>query len=160
MYRIDALLKSDQKLFHTQDLSLIWGIENKNTLYTTIKRYIDKGILIPIKKGFYSTVSLDRIHPWLLGVSYLHRYAYVSCETILFLEGEIFQKGEMITLVSDISLRFEINGNFYLVRKMKDIYLYDTKGIKEKNGILVADRDRAIKDMLYFNPHYHFDAKI
>ncbi len=160
MYRINALLKSDQKLFHIQDLSLIWGIENRNTLYTTIKRYVDKGILIPIQKGFYSTIPLDKVHPWLLGIASLHRYAYVSCETILFLEGLIFQKGEAITLVSNISLKFEVGGYSYLVRKMKDSLLYDSTGIRKENGVLVADRNRAIRDMLYFNPHYHFDVKI
>ena len=40
MYKIDVLLKQDQKVFHTQDLALLWGIINKNTLYTTIKRYL------------------------------------------------------------------------------------------------------------------------
>jgi len=157
MYRIDVLLKLDRKLFHTQDLALIWGIVNKNTLYTTIKRYLDRGILIPIHKGFYSTIPVNRIDPWLLGISYLHRYAYVSCETILIKEGVIFQSGNYITLVSDVSLKFKVAGFSYLVRKMQDRYLYDDSGIKNVNGVFVADRDRAVKDMLYFNPSYHFD---
>lgn len=43
---------------------------------------------------------------------------------------------------------------------MKDSYLYDNTGIKNINRVLVASHDRAIKDMLYFNPHYYFDSKI
>lgn len=41
MYRIDKLLKANQKLFHTKDIYLLWGITNKNTLYTTIKEGTD-----------------------------------------------------------------------------------------------------------------------
>ena len=40
MYRINQLLKLKNELYHTSDLSYIWGIKNSNTLYTTIKRYV------------------------------------------------------------------------------------------------------------------------
>jgi len=44
MYRINELIKLDRKIFHSNDLAIAWGISNKNTLYTTIKRYVQKGI--------------------------------------------------------------------------------------------------------------------
>ena len=61
MYKINKLLQAPTKLFHTQDLALLWGISNRNTLYTQIKRYVQKSILHPIHKGFYATVNPDRI---------------------------------------------------------------------------------------------------
>ena len=92
MYRIDTLLKLKEKLFHTNDLALLWGITNKNTLYTTIKRYLQKGILIPVHKGFYSTVPIDQLDPFKLAIGYLHRFTYISCETVLIQEGIISMK--------------------------------------------------------------------
>ncbi len=159
MYRIDQLLKANRKLFHTKDLALLWGITNSNSLYTLIKRYVERGILIPIHKGFYSTVSLDQIDTLRLGLGYLHRYAYLSCESILLQEGIISQYSGTITLVSDVSKRFILEGNEYLVRKLNIQYLYNDNGLIRNNGVLEASPDRAVADMLYFNPKYHFDIK-
>lgn len=158
MYRIDKLLKSEQKLFHTPDLALLWNITNKNTLYTTIKRYVDRGILIPIHKGFYATAPLEKINPLRLGIGYLHRFAYLSCETVLAQQGIIFQYADTFTLVSDKSTKFRLGQWEYLVRKLNSKYLYNDRGLMEKEGIFIATLERAVADILYFDPHYHFDA--
>lgn len=157
MYRIDTLLKQDQKLFHTNDLAILWNITNRNTLYTTVKRYLKKGILIPIHKGYYSTVPTAQLDPIRLGAGYLHRYVYVSCETVLVENGLIFQKSPYITLVSDVSKKFSISGWNFLARSMRDRFLYNNIGIVSTNGILKATVDRAVADLLYFNPRSYFD---
>lgn len=159
MYRIDVLLKEDRQLFHTRDLALLWGIGNENTLYTVIKRYVKKGILIPIYKGFYSTVEPEKIDPLILGLTALSSYAYVSGEYILAYHGIIFQSLNSITLVSDASRKFKIANHEYLVRKLKDIYLFNTAGIYEENGINKATPERAYADMLYYNSRYHIDNR-
>lgn len=159
MYRIDKLLKEENRLFHTNDLAILWGIKNKNTLYTTIKRYVKKGILLPIHKGFYSTTGLSQIHPYRLVRGYLHRFCYISCETVLFDHGVIFQKGNYITIVSDISKRFSLGNYNFLVRKIKDEFLYNREGILETNAYFIASLERAVGDILYFNPNYHFDNR-
>jgi hypothetical protein len=46
----------------------------------------------------------------------------------------------------------------YLFRKLKPVYLNNPAGVLNQNGILVATPERAVADMLYFNPRYHFDA--
>lgn len=157
--KIKKLLQDSNNLYHTQDLAVLWGINNSNTLYTTIKRYIKRGFLIKIYKGFYSIVSLEKVDPVCIGIAGLHRYGYVSTESILVKEGLIFQDVRYITLVSDISKRFEIAGHKFLVRKIKDDYLYNETGIIMKNGTRFASIERAVADMLYFNPNYYFDAK-
>ncbi|OGG03116.1 hypothetical protein A2W14_04580 [Candidatus Gottesmanbacteria bacterium RBG_16_37_8] len=159
MYRIDILLKENRQLFHTRDLALLWGIENDNTLYTVIKRYVKKGILIPIYKGFYSTVSLENIDPLNLGITALSSFAYVSCEYVLSLKGIIFQSITYITLISDVSKKFKIGKHEYLVRKLKDIHLFNGAGIYEENGVKKATAERAYADLLYYNPNYHIDNR-
>lgn len=159
MYRIDTLLKQDQKLFHTKDLALLWGIENQNTLYITISRYIKSGVLIPIHKGYYSTIPLSQLSPVRIGVGYLHRYAYQSCENVLIKAGIIFQKQNYITLISDVSKKFIVTGHQFLVRKMNDQYLYNNSGIEYTDGTFTATTERAVSDMLYFSPNYHFDNR-
>lgn len=157
MYKIDKLLKLDRKLFHTADLALLWGMTNKNTLYTTIKRYIAKGVLIPIHKGFYATVPLDRLDPVMVGIGFLHTYAYLSCESVLSSHGVISQVAQRITLVSSVSQKFTLGSRAYLSRRLSPVFLYQTAGITTKNGYPAATLPRAAADMLYFNPRYVFD---
>lgn len=157
MYKIDVLLKQNQKLFHTRDLAILWRVDNTNTLYTTIKRYTAKGILIPVQKGLYSVVPLDQVDPYALGAAVIHAYAYVSCESVLLSAGIMFQAGLMRTFVSSVSKRFTLAGYEYLIRTMVDRFLYNDAGIVRENGILMATLPRAVVDMLYFNPRAHFD---
>lgn len=159
MYKIDMLLKQEQHLFHTRDLALLWGIDNTNTLYTTIKRYVKKGVLIPIHKGFYSTVLLDKIDPLELGLSFLHGFGYVSCESVLSLAGVIFQSQNYITLVSSVSKKFALAGHHFLARRLKPTYLFNDAGLYTQAGVTKASTERAVADLLYFNPQYHFDNK-
>ncbi len=156
--KLNLLLESPQSLFHTKDLVLLWGIKNKNTLYTSIKRYIKRGVLISIHKGFYSKLPLNQLDPIKLGISFLHSFAYLSTETILTHHGIISQSIPHISLISDRSKRFKINNNHYISRQMQDKFLFNDRGIIKKDGIGQATIERAVADMLYYNPHYHFDA--
>jgi len=154
-----ALLRDGRQLYHIQDLAVLWKIHNPNTLYTTIKRYVQSGTLNRIYKGFYSTVSLAQVDPVRLGLTALHSYGYLSTETVLAREGIIAQEIKYITLVSDISKRFELGGHKYLVRAMRTKYLHNTDGIVTKDGVREAAVSRAVSDLLYYNPDYHFDAE-
>ncbi len=41
---------------------------------------------------------------------------------------------------------------------MKDEFLFNKTGIlKDERGVLKADCERAVADMLYFNKNYYFD---
>ncbi len=155
--KLDQLLKSNQKLLHTQDLALLWGIENRNTLITTIKRYVKKGVLFRVIKGLYSVIPIDEINEFELGTSLIHKYCYISCETVLYLEGVINQKIYPITYISSVSKKIILNGKQYIYRQAKPELLFDNNGIVEKDGYYIATKERAISDMRYFNPRYYFD---
>lgn len=152
-----ALLRSGQKLFHTQDLGVLWGINNKNTLYITVNRFIKRGVLFKVIKGLYSTVPVDEINKYELGAMLPHKYSYLSCESVLFNEGIIFQVPSSITYISSISKKIKLNDIYYSYRKMKPEMLFYSNGIINKEGYYVATAERAISDMKYFNPKYYFD---
>lgn len=157
MNKLSKLIRSDQKIFHTQDLAVLWEIGNKNTLRITISRYIKKGILFKIFKGLYSITPVNEIDKYLLGSKLVHRFCYLSCESVLFDEGVINQPPMAITFVSSISQKIKINDTVYAYRKAKPEILYDPKGVKLFNGYFRAEKKRAIADMGYFNPKYYFD---
>jgi hypothetical protein len=157
MYRINELIKTDRKLYHSNDLALLWHMPNKNTLYTTVKRDVQKGVLIPIYKGLYSTVPLPQLDPLELGKAIIHRYTYLSTESVLALAGVITQATYRYTFISDQSKKVTVGTLFFLFRQLKDEYLHNPAGITNRNGVFIASTERAVADMLYFNPNYHFD---
>jgi|GEM_PF-333549 hypothetical protein len=58
MYRINKmvkLLQSSKKDWMIDELGEFWQIKNRNTLYTTIKRYVKRGMLFRVGRGLYST---------------------------------------------------------------------------------------------------------
>jgi hypothetical protein len=157
MYRLIELVRSDRNIYHSNDLAILWEISNKNTLYTTIKRYVQKGVLIPIYNGLYSTVPISELDPLELGRAVIHRYTYLTTETVLAQAGIISQATYAYTFVSSLSRKAMVGPYEFLFRKLKDEYLYNPTGITNQNGNFIATPERAVADILYFNPKYHLD---
>lgn len=154
-----TLLQSKQMLFHTRDLATLWNIHNPNTLYTTISRFIRNLTLFPVQKGLYSTLPVEKADPIELGIFLIHRFAYVSTETVLVNAGIIHQAVYRYTFVSDITKSFSYLTYAYVTRKMADKYLHNPAGIAlGDHNVFVACPERAVADLLYFQPRYHFDA--
>lgn len=157
MYRINELIKFDQKLFHTNDLALLWGISDRHNLYMTITRYIDRGILFPLHKGLYATVPVDSLDPLAVARAVIHRYTYLTTESVLAQAGVIFQSVNDFTFVTDRSKRVTIGPWSFRFRQLKPEYLYNPLGVHDQDGNFIASAERAVADILYFNPLYHFD---
>ena len=157
MYRIRELIQFDRKLYHTNDLAVLWRISNRDTLYMAITRYIDGGVLYPVYKGLYATVPIASLDPLELGVAIIHRYTYLTTESVLAQAGVISQVVYDYTFAADRSKRVLVGGWSFRYRKLKDEFLYHPAGIANQDGIFTASIERAVADMLYFNPKAHFD---
>jgi predicted transcriptional regulator of viral defense system len=155
-----ALLQQDKKIFKTDDLAVIWGITNRNTLLTTIKRYLKQKILFSIRKGLYSVIPPQALDPFLLGTAYVKGFCYVSLQTVLAQHGVINQQPQAVTLVGARSQEFMAGGQRYICRKMAPQYLYNLRGIQLDKQYPIASLERAIADTLYYNPNYYFDQDI
>ena len=158
--KIRQIANSGEVIFRDTDLAVIWGMVNKNTLYTTIKRYTQQGLLERVRQGIYSIKSPDTLNPDVIGAKILHEYCYVSVETVLEREGILKQKIRNITFVSGSSKKFSVGIHSFSSRQMKDNFLYNSIGIYAKDGINYASASRAVADLLYFNPKYYFDASL
>lgn len=155
--RFVKLARMNELIFHASDLLNIWQIKDRNTLYTTLKRYTANGLLYRIYKGLYSLNPINDLDPFLLGIKAIHEYCYISTETVLANEGIIQQNINYITLVSSKSKRFSIGDYSYYSRQLNDKYLFQTDGIIDQKGIRIATKERAVADLLYFNPEMYFD---
>ncbi len=156
--RFAMLASLGEVVFYATDLANLWEISNKNTLHTTLKRYCQQGLLHRVYRGLYTIKPVEKVDPVLLGLRASHEFSYLSTESVLALNGIIQQNIPSITIVGPKSKRFSIAGNDYKVRQLADMYLFNPVGIKEKDGIRIATVERAIADLLYFNPKVFFDA--
>lgn len=157
--KIGILAQQPEKLFHTTDLKILWNIINQNTLHKTITRLIKKKSMFRVQKGFYSIVPIDQLDPIEVGFRAIKNFSYLSTESVLSKNGIINQSPNKITFVSNISNNFSVNNNIYLVRQLKPQCLNNSVGITQnEKGVFVATTERAVADMLYFQPNYHFDA--
>ncbi len=155
--RFAKLARLGEQVFHVGDLANLWNIKNKNTLHTTLKRYTGTGLLFRVYRGLYSIKPVGEIDPYLLGVKALHKFAYISTETVLSNAGIILQKIHYITIVSFESKKFTIGDTDYRSRQLADKFLFQKKGINVRNGVNIATVERAVADLLYFYPNFHFD---
>ncbi|OGV96360.1 hypothetical protein A2W24_04475 [Microgenomates group bacterium RBG_16_45_19] len=154
------LLEQDKRLFRTADLAVLWQITNKNTLLTTIKRYRQNRILYRVAQGVYSTIPLTRLNPFELGCAVAGPLAYISLESVLSQEGIINQQPNKITLIGKKNQEFEAGGHTFLCRYVNPTYLVNRDGIEDNGRQAVATTKRAVRDMLYLKPQYHFDRPI
>lgn len=157
MYRINKLIGLDQQLLRTNDLAVLWGMKNRNHLYTTISRYLNRQILFPVFKGLYSTVPIHELNPLDLGKAIIHRYTYLSTESVLAQAGVISQATYAYTFISSLSKQVSVGEWTFRYRQMKYEYLYNPVGIQTKYGHKIATIERAVADLLYYNPNYYFD---
>lgn len=156
--RLAKALQTGQFVFHTRDFANTWGITNTNTLHTTLKRYEAQRLIYRLQKGMYSLVPIADLSRDLIGIKGLHGFGYVSTETVLIRAGLMHQLLPAITLIGQKSQRFVINDQPFICRRLKDIYLFNSAGIAPVNGILTASVERAVADLLYYNPKAHIDG--
>lgn len=160
MYRINQLYRTGKRLFTSGDLMLIWQTDNPNSLYTTIKRYVQKGFLFRIYKGLFSIVPLTELNKYELGAKLSGGYSYLSVESILVEAGIIFQNSGQITFAAESAKKLELLGYFYRFRRLQDAYLFNPAGIINKTTHFQASPERALADYLYFNPKAVIDNKL
>lgn len=158
--RIAVLARSGETLFHIKDLMNLWEIRDFNTLRISLKRYVDQGLLCRIYRGFYSLVPAEQLSPEFLGAKSLHGFCILSTETVLYESGYHSQPPKEITFVSEISKHWEIGLYRFRSRQLAPQYLYNPVGIRLEKGIQKASPERAITDMLYFNPWVVFDREV
>ena len=159
--KLNELLKNDQKVFSTSELAVCWSMSNKNTLYTTIKRYVASEKLYRIQKGLYSIIKPDKLDHLYVARRLVGGYCYLSLNSILYESGYRSQKPGSFSFVSEKSIRLNWEGEEIRSRQLQDRYLYnDVETSIDYNGVRKASCLRAICDTLYFNKLAHFDKKI
>lgn len=155
--KLIEIMKLDSPIFHVDDLVKLWSITNRNTLLTSLKRYNRNRLIHRLYRGFYSLKPANELEPLLLGSQAINSYCYLSGETILAKHGVIFQQVNYFTYFGQKTRRFEIGNYKYYCRQLKNDFLYNDTGVDKSGKFNLATLERAVADILYINPLYHFD---
>ena len=151
---IVKLYQSKKTILTNKDLALIWRKTNEKSLHAKTSYYVKQKQLIRLTRGVFAK-SKD-YNPKELANS-LYSPSYISFETVLREAGIIFQHYNSIFIASRWTRVITIDSYNFCFRKIKDIVLFNSTGITNKDNCSVATPERAFLDMIYLFPNYYFD---
>lgn len=153
-FYIYDILRAKNTVFTPGELALLWREGNRKNLYQRLHLYKTSNKLFQIKKGFYAK---EKEYNKFEFANKLYKPSYVSLNTVLAMEGLIFQYYETIYLVSYLSRELEVDGQSYLYKKIKNEVLLNPKGLIQKDFYHQASKERAFLDAIYLYGDYYFD---
>lgn len=65
--RFLSIAKLSASIFNIDDLARIWGIDNRNILTTTLKRYIESGLMYRLYRGLYTIKPAPELDSFFIG---------------------------------------------------------------------------------------------
>ncbi len=150
---IEKLILSGKKVFTVGDLAVIWQISDRKKLIARIKYYLRHHRLTRIHKGVYAYGEYTPIDvaQKLVPLSYLSLYSTSQ------MHGLTFQYYSTVFCVSLKSKTYDIAGQKYEYRKVKESIFYNDLGLIQDNGHTIAGKERTICDLLYVFPSCAFD---
>lgn len=149
------LYQSPRSVFGLADVALLTGESDAISLIKKLHYQVGKGNLVNPRKGMYAKPNYD---PSVLACT-LYTPSYLSLDFVLQKEGIVFQYDSTYTAVSYLSRVIEMGGLRIKYSKIKDSILFNTTGIISlPNGLNIANKERALLDMIYLNGAQYFDS--
>lgn len=138
-------LKSfDKTYFTVADLEKILGL-GRDSLYVTLNRLVRTGVLIKLRRGVYQPefqiASLEKV------ANELYYPSYLSFESALSVYGILSQIPYTLMFATvKRSKKLTLAGREVEYRQLKKDYFF---GYMLKNGIYIAEPEKAVLDQLY-----------
>jgi len=152
---ISTLRKQKTGIFNLNDIENLFPDENRKTLKNALSRWTSRGMLARLKKGVYefSEPGADVNTPDLYVANRLYEPSYISLETALSFYGLIPDVAAQVTSVTTKPTRtFKNKYGLFLYRSFqKDAFIGYGVMKYEGSKILIADREKALIDFLYYN---------
>jgi len=143
----NKVINSGFILFNNKTLKDIFEIEKKVTFFTALKKLIDSKILIKVERDKY--LLNDKNIKTFNIANLLYSPSYISFETALNFYGILSQfPYEITSVTTKKTMNKKFNDiNYSYVHMKNDLYF----GYIKKDGILIADPEKAILDQIYIS---------
>lgn len=144
---IRILKEKEIALFTLADFSRLFNLENDNTLYKKIQRLRKKKIIKKLIKGKYLFL-FNHTDDFLIA-NFLYRPSYISLESALSFYSIITGFPYQITSITTKKTRsFTIDNKEFSYSRIKKNLFW---GYEKKDSFLIAEREKALLDYLYFS---------
>lgn len=151
---LDYILRAKSTIFTVKELTLIFPSIKKVNLRNQLVYYCKEAKLLRLRRGIYAK---DKdFDPYELATK-IYTPSYISFETVLRDEGVIFQDYKAIRVASQVSRTLKIMNVKIQYIKMPERILNNTLGLIKNNFYTIANKERAVSDILYKNKQYYFD---
>lgn len=149
-----SVYKDNRTVFRLNDIALLVGETNFQSLNKKLNYYVHSGKLQNPRKGIYAKPNF-RLEELACSI---YTPSYISLEYVLQKAGILFQFDSQITSLSYLSRSIEVASQTYTFRKIKGEILVNTAGIiRLDNHINIASAERAFLDLLYLEKDCYFD---
>jgi len=148
------ILRSNQTVFSTKELFLMWGKADAATLRSRVHYYSKVGYLYPLRRGLYAKQNNYSAYEV---ATKIFTPSYISFETVLLKEGIIFQWYDRIFIASYQTRTIECDGRMYEYKALKKSILTDIRGVRRESHYFIASPERALLDTIYLTKGYWFD---
>ncbi len=150
---IAIIYQAASTVFSLNELSILLEEDNFDNLKAKANYYAKKKLLLNLRRGIYAKENYD---PYELAVK-IYPPAYIGFETVLFNQGMVFQYDRTITVASYMSREIQVGGYTLRFRKLKKSILTSPEGLNFTPLYTIAQKERALLDLLYINPLYYVD---
>ena len=133
---------------------MIWKETKLDILKSRVNYYVKNKQLYSVKKGIYTK---DRDYNEFELATKIYKPSYISLETVLQLEGIVFQNHLSVYVVSYLSRGIRCDKRKIIYKKIKNEILMNPKGLLKKENYHIASKERAVLDALYLYKDYYFD---
>ena len=144
--RLKSLSATGRTVFALRSLRLLWRLRPETTKIAA-KRMVDRGLLHRVARGY---VSLQHDFDPKELANLIISPSYVSLFTALALHGVSFQSRRTVDSVALLTYRRRAAGLEYRFFAMKPSLFYNLEGVRFREGVAVAEPERALLDCLYF----------
>lgn len=149
---MNMLKKRRMTLFTLQDVEALFPEASVKTVKNNLANWAVKGYLKRLKRNVYECVQLADSLPDFYVANQLYRPSYVSLETALSFYGMIPEEAAEVTSISTKPTRtFRNKYGVFTYRTCKKNAFLGYRVMK-MNGlkVLVADREKALVDFVYY----------
>ncbi len=151
---LDILLRSKKTIFSTKDVALLWGEKNETAARVRLSYYVRFSKLLRVHRGLYAK---DKNYDKFELATKIYTPSYISFETVLARAGIVFQLYRRIFVATYLKRDIIEDDQTYSYKRIKDLILTNSAGVKVKDNYCIACPERAFLDVVYSNKDYHFD---
>lgn len=157
MTKIEILLASNQTVFTTQNLAVLWDIPEVKKLWEVIKYYTRAAKIRLIKRGIYVLIDPNKPYTPFELAQKIIPISYISLSSALSVAGIRFQYDTQIYAMAAKSKTYHVDRVTIRYHQIKESILLHPLGLVQKENYVIASPERAIGDTLYLYPKTGFD---